>query len=236
MASPKNKNKVQEWVGVENITSLTLEMERQKQQKINKVQKNRKDNHKDNRKDRAQKKLHRAQYYQVLKHADKIQMFDTEFQNGVHVIMNPEPDGNCQFADIKHQLQQHGIYRDEAQLRGEAVDHLRKNRCFYGQFIHGSSFDDYLTHMSQDGSYGDNLTLMAIMREYNMQCYVVSAAGADHSALVSNDGVYDSNLPLITIGYFLEDKGMHYLSVSVDVDLLRELTEDTVFPTPEPEL
>lgn len=127
--------------------------------------------------------------------------------------MNPASDGNCQFAAIKHKPTTWNLQGWSA-----AVDHLRKNRCFYEQFIHGSSFDDYLTHMSQDGSYGDNLTLMAIMREYNMQCYVVSAAGADHSALVSNDGVYDSNLPLITIA---EDKGMHYLSVSVDVDLLR---------------
>ena len=223
---PKNKVTVEEWVGVENLTSLTLDRERQKQRTVNEHR---------SRKDRSDKKLHRERYYKVLNYADKIQMLDSEFPNCVKVLMNPEPNGNCQFAAIQHQLQLYGIFKAESVLRKESVEHLIKNRSFYEQFVHGSSFSDYLRLMSQDGSYGDNLTLFAIMRNYNMQCLVVSAVRSENSTLVSNDGIYDINLPLISLGHFPENEGMHYVSVSADVKRVLEFLEERSFPIPGPE-
>ena len=42
--------------------------------------------------------------------------------------------------------------------------------------------------------------------------------------LVSNDGVYNNNQQLISIGHFPEESGMHYLSIAYDHHLGHELT------------
>lgn len=84
--------------------------------------------------------------------------------------------------------------------------------------MHNVTFDAYLDSMSKDGTYGDNLTLIALMREYNLQCLVVSSRGFDQSALVSTDGSFDNlkNVGTIALGYFPEGFGMHYVSIKMD--------------------
>lgn len=101
------------------------------------------------------------------------------------------------------------IHRDISTLRKEAVQHLRENRWFYETFVHNVTFDAYLDTMSKEGTYGDNLTLITLMREYNPQCLVVSSRGLDQSALVSTDGSFDKNVRTIALGYFPEGFGMH---------------------------
>jgi hypothetical protein len=62
--------------------------------------------------------------------------------------------------------------------------------------------------MSKDGTYGDNLTLIALMREYNVQCLVVSSRGLDQSSIMSADRRFDSTVGTITLEYFPEGFGM----------------------------
>ena len=82
---------------------------------------------------------------------------DSEFIEGVRIQHDPDPDGNCQFAAVRHQLNNIGIYRDISTLRQEAVQHLRANKMFYETFVHNETFDLYIEHMSKQGTYGDNL-------------------------------------------------------------------------------
>lgn len=141
---------------------------------------------------------------------------DSDFVEGVTIAHDPDPDGNCQFAAVAHQLSNISIYRDISTLRKEAVQHLQDNRWFYETFVHNVTFDAYLDTISKEGTYGNNLTLIALMREYNLQCLVVSSRGLDQSALVSTDGSFDKNVRTIALGYFPEGFGMHYVSIKMD--------------------
>ena len=48
--------------------------------------------------------------------------------------------------------------------------------------------------------------------------------GLEHSVIVSNDGVYNNNQQLISLGHYPDESGMHYLSIAVDQHLVHELT------------
>ena len=74
----------------------------------------------------------------------------------------------------------------------------------------------YIEHMAKDGTYGDHLTLMALMREFNLQCLVLSSSGIHHTTLVSNDGVYYRDIHTIILGHFSEDQGIHYVSLEIE--------------------
>ena len=215
---------VTERVRVDNITSLTYNIQKQKQQRANKSNEVADEN-------KLKKKAHKARFYKVLEHEDNINTLTAAaFQSGAKILFDPKPNGNCQFAAISHQLQKHDLYRDESVLRYESVEHLRKNKQFYESFVHQGTYENYIQEMLKDGTYGDNLTLIALMREYNMQCLVLSTAGPQHSALVSNDGLYDDKLPLITLGYFPEYAGMHYVSIDVDSSVIDDICDQEEDP------
>lgn len=202
---------VRRWVGVENITSLTIELE--KQRKKSALQ----NAAKINVKNVSKKQQHIKKFYEVLTHEDNLQMLDESgFVEGVTIAHDPDPDGNCQFAAVAHQLSIIGIYRDISTLRQEAVQHVRDKRLFYETFVHNETFDACIDNMSKEGTYDDNLTLIALMREYNLHCLVLSSRGLDQSALVSTDGSFDRNIRTTALGYFPEGFGMHYVSINMD--------------------
>lgn len=69
--------------------------------------------------------------------------------------------------------------------------------------------------MSQNGEYGDNLTLQALARELNLQFLIISANGLMHCKIISNDGKFDKGLNLLCLGYFPEGQGEHYVSIDI---------------------
>lgn len=69
--------------------------------------------------------------------------------------------------------------------------------------------------MNSGWTYGDHLTLLALVREYSCQCLVLSAAGLEYISLISNDGIFDRNLMIITLGHF---PGIHHAGVKIGFD------------------
>jgi hypothetical protein len=69
-------------------------------------------------------------------------------------------DGNCQFRALSL-----GLYESEdrhAEVRANIVQHLRENPETYFQFVeNGEVFADYVNRISQDGQWGDEVTLRA---------------------------------------------------------------------------
>ena len=69
-------------------------------------------------------------------------------------------DGNCQFRALSL-----GLYESEdrhAEVRANIVQHLRENSERYFQFVeNGEVFADYVNRISQDGQWGDEVTLRA---------------------------------------------------------------------------
>ena len=80
--------------------------------------------------------------------------------------------------------------------------------------------------MSKEGTYGDHLTLVAVAREFNTQILVMSTDGIQHSRIISNDGKYDPALCLLSLGYFPEGKGEHYVSLSIPSPTLSDILEN----------
>lgn len=202
---PKTAVKTSAWVSVENLTSTLAS---KKQTVYNK---------------------HKKKFYIPVTKADRIENFKNMH---IHVSYDPYGDGNCQFSAVAHQLSQFRLYRTHQCLRSDAVEHMEKNRAEYEHFVSGD-FDLYLSSMHNNGTYGDHLTLLSLSREYNLQIMVFSAAGLDYSTIVSNDGTFQSDINTLTLGYFPEGNGEHYISVNVDSETFRSLADQYMHDTLE---
>ncbi|XP_060556257.1 uncharacterized protein LOC132716930 [Ruditapes philippinarum] len=207
---------VRNWIGVEYITSTTVSKEKVRRKRVAKPKLHTK-------KTSHPEKLNKI----VMTHEDYLNLLDNDdFPSGISVVYDPSPDGNCQFEAIAHQMQFKGIHRSATTLRKEATEHLNQQDAFYRQFVHNMTYEEYVSSMARDCYYGINLTLVALMREYNMQCIVISPQGRTHTRLISNDEFYDRMLPVLSIAHFPEDNGMHYVSVELQRNILIDYLSD----------
>ena len=88
-----------------------------------------------------------------------------------------------------------------------------------------SSFENYITTMAQDATYGDHLTLQALSELFFVQINVCSAQGKMYDrVIVPREGLTD--LPIVYLGYFPEGNGEHYVSLETVVDF--EVGDETV--------
>ena len=85
--SPLTGKKERKWVPVDDITSLTLQREKQKQ-KAAKLSK-------------RKKAQHHKRYHIVMRKEDYVQAIEDQ---GFELVNNPPGDGNCQFAALSHQV------------------------------------------------------------------------------------------------------------------------------------
>ena len=108
--SPLTGKKERKWVPVDDITSLTLQREKEKQ-KAAKLSK-------------RKKAQHHKMYHIVMRNEDYVQ--DIEDQD-FELVCNPPGDGNCQFAALSHQVRKLGILRSPETMRKEIVAYLESN-------------------------------------------------------------------------------------------------------------
>jgi len=93
-----------------------------------------------------------------------------------------EGDGNCQFRSIADQVYNNQErYKD---VRKDIVDWLAKNKDFYiddenttkiSDFMIDLPWTNYITKMSNDGTWGDQLTLTAAAEVYQSNIWVLSS-------------------------------------------------------------
>ena len=210
--NPKG-NEVKEWIGVENITSKTVEIELKKQKNAAlKKNNNERKNQISKLKQQKVKRRHRSKFYKVLDHNDKLRQLN--YTGDIEICYDPSPDGNCQFSALSNQLGKQNLFIDHMKLREMAVSHISENIDYYSYFVVGNCAT-YLEQMRKIGTFGDHLTLLALTRELNIQCLVLSAAGIEHTAVISNDGVFHEDMTTLVLGYFPENMGMHYVSLDV---------------------
>ena len=107
----RTSDMVREWIVVENITSTTIQ--KQKQNKAHNIP-----DRSNSKGMEAMRKWHRKRFYQDLSHDDHLQ----SFQPDVFVLFD---------APLSHQLKLIGIHRDAHTLRQEPFEHLRRNQMFY---------------------------------------------------------------------------------------------------------
>ena len=85
------------------------------------------------------------------------------------MVYNSPGDCNCQFPALSHQAKILGILRSPETARKEIVEYLKSNPYYSDGFPllehladdEFARWDDYITHMARDGTYGDQITLYA---------------------------------------------------------------------------
>jgi hypothetical protein len=87
-------------------------------------------------------------------------------------------DGNCQFRAVSLQL--YGSEAHHALVRHRALEYIRERRAEFACFYAGvAAFERYLTLMSRDRSWGDELTLRAITNAFGVSIHVVTSTEAN---------------------------------------------------------
>ena len=75
-------------------------------------------------------------------------------------------DGNCQFRALSEQL--YGNEDSHKAIRARVVEHLRDNETKYAGFVEGT-YEKYVDVMSQEGTWGDHITLQVFANIYNVK-------------------------------------------------------------------
>ena len=123
---------------------------------------------------------------------------------------------------MSHKLSLFTIHRTSQTLRQEAVEHIREFPALYYGFIVGDPAK-YINGMTKESTYTDRVTLLALSRLYNIQFLIASADGPEYTDLISHDGGYSEQMFLLTLGYFPEGRGEHYVSIAIESQAKTEL-------------
>lgn len=98
-----------------------------------------------------------------------------------------------------------------------------------------NTVEHYLQNMSQQGTYGDHVTLTAIACTCNVQFIVISSLGEKATRVIapSINSSHDKNLPTAFLGHLAEDQGTHYVGLLPESkETLTTLIQNLTSPTP----
>merc|ERR1711908_184830 len=88
-------------------------------------------------------------------------------------IVRMEDDGNCQFRALAHEL--HGEQSHHLAVRAKVTAHLRAHSDEYSFFVgDDADWQQYLSDMAQNRTWGDKLTLRAASEVYGCMVHVVT--------------------------------------------------------------
>ena len=187
--SPITGHNEEKWLPVNDITSLTLGAEKRKQQVA--------------RLSKKRKRAHHDKYYVPMEPGDYNKIIEDQ---GYQIEFDPPGDGSCQFAALAHQLSAFGIFRTPEEMREEIVRYLENNAVDEMGFP--SRWTEYLEHMAGCNTFGDQITLFAAARLYNININVISTLGPGHSMYLHLQQAHWT----VYLGHFAQ--GEHYVSLT----------------------
>mmetsp|Transcript_55216 Transcript_55216/g.103510 ORF Transcript_55216/g.103510 Transcript_55216/m.103510 type:complete len:289 (+) Transcript_55216:25-891(+) len=93
-------------------------------------------------------------------------------------MIEMEGDGNCQFRSMAFNL--FGKQAHHESPRQAAVRHMKKHADFFGVFFETQAeFSRYLQNMARNGTWGDELTLRAVVEAYGCIAHVITSEPAN---------------------------------------------------------
>ena len=150
--NPTSHKRVQEWISLEDLTSVSSQEEKARKEQEQK----------------RKKRLHRKKFRIVLTREDRLEFF----RESIPIAFDPPKDGNCQFSALCFFLRRTGIERSPEMLRKESVRYLREHpndlEGFPLELFAGQGWAEYLAEMNKDGTYGDHITLQAALNIFNV--------------------------------------------------------------------
>ncbi|CAE7802538.1 OTU11 [Symbiodinium sp. CCMP2592] len=103
-------------------------------------------------------------------------------------MLEMEGDGNCQFRSMAFNL--FGKQDYHASPRQAAVKHMKKHSDFFGVFFEtGAEFSRYLQNMARNGTWGDELTLRAVVEAYGCVAHVVTSEPTNWHLVYEPEGL-----------------------------------------------
>lgn len=170
--------------------------------------------------------------YISLDHNGRINQLGNEFDLDIH--HDPKGDGNCQFDAVSDQLQTLGVFRSHDTLRQEVVHYLENHPYLGNSHTQWYSFlteqrINYLSRMSEDGTYWDQVTLQAVAEMCNLQILILSTLNGG-TTLIRPDGtnVFSPTMPYIILGHFAEGHEDHYVSLTHDHNQIRNIVANSI--------
>jgi len=96
-------------------------------------------------------------------------------------------DGNCQFRSFAYNL--FGRQSHHLVTRNAAVEHMRRHSDFFSIFFEDQEeFDAYLHEMQCSRTWGDELTLRAVVEAYSCEVHVITSEPANWYLLYEPEG------------------------------------------------
>ena len=161
---------------------------------------------------------------------------DVEVQSaGLQYRDRPTPkDGNCMFHAISDQLARLGLtLKNQSELRSSVVQCLRNNPLtsdgtHLREFISYQAWESYLRKMSQDGVWGDWITMWGLVNMLNIDIAVVSSIGEGGLRVISPGDTSNSDHNLNRTALLGHKAEEHYHSLDNVTTLSAEKGEDLV--------
>eukprot|EP00918_Siedleckia_nematoides_P000445 GHVU01001113.1.p1 GENE.GHVU01001113.1~~GHVU01001113.1.p1 ORF type:complete len:254 (-),score=57.57 GHVU01001113.1:199-960(-) len=88
-------------------------------------------------------------------------------------LVDMKGDGNCQFRAAAHGI--FGDARHHPAVRSKVVKHMRARPDDFGIFFEGSGFDEYLSDMASDGTWGDEICVKAISDCFKCTIHLITS-------------------------------------------------------------
>ena len=174
------------------------------------------------------KKKRRKEYQRSLRvEKTRNDMVSQITDQGFKVKYDPPGDGNCQFSSLSYSLRNFGIRLSAQRLREEIVNYLRSNDISNGiplELFAGLPWDQYLYAMSNNGEYGDEITLRAFSNIFNIEIDIISTLGNGGRVSILPDN--SVAIGTITLGHFAEGQGDHYICLQETRNNLEYNVED----------
>lgn len=133
------------------------------------------------------------------------------------ITFNPPKDGSCQFSCVERELKALGFGWNHDSLRLELTNWLRHaNVLEVTESVPDNDVSKYLLDMEIPSTFGDNVTLFAAARRFNVQIVVLSSAGQRYARVISPDSTdkFNSCAQTILLGHYPEGAGEHYVCLA----------------------
>lgn len=122
--------------------------------------------------------------------------------------MEMEGDGNCQFRSFAFNL--FGDQAHHAAVRKAAVAHIKNNSDFYSLFFEDErEYKKFLRDMGKNRTWGDELTLRAVVEAYGCVAHVVTSEPSNWFLVYAPEDMsaVDSTIAVCPRGHQLPPKG-----------------------------
>ena len=127
-------------------------------------------------------------------------------------------------ANLLHYRTRQSILRSPETMRKEIVEYLKSNPYDSDGFPllehladdEFACWDDYITHMARDGTYGDQITPHAAANLCNIDIQIISTLGVGRQHVFSP--IASVSAATVYLGHFAENQGEQYVSLEQVAD------------------